>query len=196
MTDSPLKLGFTATEFEAYVDAVVGPRMKAWRPRGVVLHNTYLPDLKMFEGYIASGKWTAPQLVENWWTRYRQLGWRSGPHLFVARDKIWLGSALWTRGTHSPSFNWTHWAVELIGDYDKEVLPPELRANAEHACACLFAMLGRAPNFESFRFHGEDPRTTHKHCPGKNVGPKGAWIAAIEEEMHKLDPGEHGSHPH
>lgn len=189
MTDRPLCLGFTPEEFSIYVDGIVTHKMGAWRPRGVCLHNSYLPDLLMFENYLSSGEWTAQQLVLNWWSRYIKLGWRSGPHLFVARDKIWTGTALWTRGTHSPSFNATHWAVELIGDYDREVLPPELRANAVSAIADLYAMLGRAPNADNFKFHGEDPRTTHKHCPGKNVGPKADWIGDIAAAMH--DPHEH-----
>lgn len=191
MTDSPLKLGFTKDGFSEYVEKVVAPKMSAWRPRGVVLHNTWAPDLKTFEGYIASGKWKAEQLVENWWTRYRQLGWRSGPHLFVARDKIWLGSALWTRGTHSPSFNSTHWAVELIGNYSIEILPDEIRDNAVSAIADLYAMLGHEPSLDNFKYHGEDPRTSHKLCPGKNVGGKLAWIDAVRAEMQDHAPGEH-----
>ena len=186
MTDNPLKQGFTREDFTRYVNETVAPHMGVWRPRGVCLHNSYLPDLLMYEGYIASGKWRPEQLVENWWTRYRKLGWRSGPHLFVARDLIWTGTALWNRGTHSPSFNATHWAVELIGDYDREILPPELRANAVSAIADLYAMLGRAPSPDNFKFHGEDPRTTHKHCPGKNVGSKAGWISDIEASMHDL----------
>jgi hypothetical protein len=163
--------------------------MKAWRPRGCVLHNTYNPTLKQVENYIVSKRWTFDQLIENWWTRYRKLGWSSGPHLFIMPDRIWIATPLWIRGTHSPSYNATHWGVELVGDYETEKCPEPLRDNAVHAMACLFATLGHEPNSSTLRFHGEDPRTTHKGCPGSNVWPKSWWEHNIEERMASLYPG-------
>jgi hypothetical protein len=190
VTIAPLKIGYTPAEFQHYCETELPKRMKAWRPRGCVLHNTFNPNLKQVEHYIASGKWRFDQLIENWWTRYRQLGWYSGPHLFVMPDRIWVATPLWIRGTHSPSYNATFWGVELVGDYDTEQLPEPLRSNAVHAMACLYAMLGHEPTPENFKFHGEDPRTLHKNCPGRAVHPKVWWDVAIEKRMAELHPGE------
>jgi hypothetical protein len=76
-----------------------------------------------------------------------------------------------------------------VGEYDTEKLPDSLRDNAVHAMACLYAMLGHEPNAANFRFHGEDPRTSHKHCPGADVHPKSWWDAAIERRMAELYSG-------
>lgn len=189
MTIAPLKLGFTKPDFAAYVQDVVSHKMGAWRPRGVVLHNTAMPSLKMVEGYINSKRWTFEQLIDNWWVRYIKSGWYSGPHLFIMPDKVWVATPLWVRGTHSPSYNATMWGIELVGDFSTEALPSALRDNAVHAMACLFGMLGQEPTATNFRFHGEDPRTTHKGCPGKNVHPKADWDKAIEAKMAELFPG-------
>jgi hypothetical protein len=66
-----------------------------------------------------------------------------------------------------------------------------IRDNAEYAIACLFGMIGHEPDQQTFRFHGEDPRTTHKGCPGKNVGSKQGWIMDVESRMAELYPGSH-----
>lgn len=191
MTIEPLKLGFTQDTFDAYVDTVVCHYMKAWRPRGIVLHNTFQPNLKTVEGYISSKRWTFPQLIDNWWQSYIKHGWPAGPHLFIMPDMIWAATPLWMKGTHSPSFNSAYWGIELVGDYSTEALPADLRANAVFAAACLFNMLGHEPSPQTLKYHGEDPRTTHKGCPGKNVGPKAQWEADIEKRMAELHPGEH-----
>jgi hypothetical protein len=188
MTVEPLKLGFSRDEFTTYCDKL---KMGAWRPRGCVLHNTYLPTLAMVNGYLTSGRWRFDQLIDNWWVRYKKLKWSSGPHLFIMPDKIWVATPLPIKGTHSPSFNSAYWGVELVGDYSTETLPKALRDNAVHAMACLFSMLGHEPSPQTLKFHGEDPRTSHKGCPGKNVGPKSQWEADIEKRMAELNPGEH-----
>ena len=189
MTVAPLKVGFTPSDFQHYCETDLPQQMSAWRPRGATLHNTFNPTLRQVEHYIVSNKWTFDQLIENWWTRYRKLKWFSGPHLFIMPDRIWVATPLWIRGTHSPSWNATHWGIELVGDYDTEKLPDSLRDNAVHAMACLYAMIGHEPNEWNLKFHGEDPRTSHKSCPGKGVHPKIWWERAIEDRMAKLYPG-------
>ena len=183
MTIAPLKLGFTPEAFTAYVKTL--GRLE-WPAKAVTIHNTFMPNLKMVDDYIAAKKWTPEQLIENWWTMYRQKGWYSGPHIFVFRDKIYVASPLTLRGTHSPSFNKDHFGIELLGDYSKEILPDSIRSMGAHAAAVLLNKIGAHANMKTVKFHGDDPKTTHRGCPGKNVGTKADWIAAIEAAQRKL----------
>ena len=169
--------------------------MATWRPRGCVLHNTWAPKLSQWPGIVNGKPITEAQRIDNMAVRWKKLGWRSGPHLFIAPDRIWTATPLWQRGTHAPSFNATHWGIELVGEYDTEILPDSLRDNAVQAMAFLYAMLGHAPTSESFRFHGEDPRTAHKGCPGRAVHPKSWWMEAIGRRMTDLYPGGDESTP-
>lgn len=188
MTIKPIAKGMSAQEFKTYVDGDVTARMGAWRPRGVVLHNTAAPTLAQF--YKNKDKpLSGEQRVKNMWVSYERAGWAGGPHLVVTDREILLGNPLWLRGTHSPSWNATFWGLEMAGDFDKEALPPALRDNAVQAMAALYAMLGHEPDNNTFHFHKEDPRTTHKGCPGKNAGVKANWIEWIQEAMAKQHPG-------
>lgn len=184
MTVEPLKLGFDQAGFAEYCKKQ-GP-MK-WTPIGVTLHTTFLPNLAKVDEYLASKKWTQAQLVDNWWQTYKKNRWYSGPHLFAFRDRVVVGTPLTLRGTHSPSFNKNRFGLELVGDYTKETLPPDIRANAVNAIACLYKfVIKAAPTAANFTYHGEDPRTSHKSCPGKMVGPKAAWLKEITAAMAKL----------
>ena len=165
MTIAPLKIGFTPDEFTAYVK-------KLGRLEWPVNHFQV---------------WHVPeQLIENWWTMYRQKGWYSGPHIFVFRDKIYVATPLTLRGTHSPSFNKDHFGIELLGDYSKEILPDSIRSMGVHTAAVLLNKIGAHATMKTVKFHGDDPKTTHRGCPGKNVGTKADWIAAIDAAQKKL----------
>lgn len=184
-----LKQGYGRAEFRRYVENGVAKEMGVWRPRGCVLHNTWAPSLKTWNEDKTVRHIDEPQRIENMAVRWKKNGWRSGPHLFIDQEEIWTATPLWMRGTHSPSWNATHWGIELVGEYDTEKLPDSLRDNAVHAMACLYVMLGHEPTSQNFKFHGEDPRTSHKGCPGRNVYPKEWWEAAIEKMMSELCPG-------
>ena len=190
MTIPPLAVGYDKAGFQAYVENTVAKKMGAWRPRGVVLHNTDAPTLAQF--YKAGSKpLSGPQRVKNMWVSYERQGWSGGPHLVITDREILLGNPLWLKGVHSPSWNATFWGVELAGNYSVEKFPDALDDLATHALACLYAMIGREPNNDTFKFHREDPRTTHKTCPGKNVGTKAQWVKDIAARMAALHPGGH-----
>jgi hypothetical protein len=190
---------FTPLEFEKYLETEVAKTMSAWRPRGVVLHNTDAPTLANWPGIWPKGSKqagqpiTVSQRLKNIQHGYEVRGWKSGPHLFVDTKQINVFNPINARGTHSPSFNTTHWGIELVGDYAKEIMPPELRHNAVVAIALLYAMLGHIPSATNFYFHKDDPRTSHKGCPGKNAGPKDAWIKEVREAMASINFDEHGA---
>jgi hypothetical protein len=184
-----IKRGFTAPQFLVYLQDEVASKMGAWRPRGAVLHNT---GTMKWPG-IVKGKTIAPeQRLDNMSVDWVARGFNGGPHLVIAPDgMIWAAWPLWKQGTHSPSYNSTFWGVEMVGDFDAEPFPAPLHASTVAALAGLYAMIGHEPTLETFHFHKDDPRTTHKRCPGKNVGTKDSWFVAVKAAMHEINPGEH-----
>jgi hypothetical protein len=192
MTIEPLKQKVSVEELRKIL-AGSKAKMK-WKPQGVVLHNTWLPNLAMVEDYLAGTnkhgknsklkKISEGQLIDNWWVSYKRMGWYSGPHLFIFPTGIWIASPLNDRGTHSPSFNRTRFGVEMIGEYDKELLPENIKNYTAEAIRALLDFIGVPVNATTLKFHGEDPRTSHKGCPGKNARDKSVWI--------KLIGGSHG----
>jgi lysozyme family protein len=183
-----IRRGFTPEQFRTYLEKEVAPQIAAWRPRGIVIHNT---GAMKWPG-VANGKTITPeQRLENMSVDWVRRKFNGGPHLVVSPDgMIWAVWPLWKQGTHSPSFNATYWAIEIVGDFNIETPPEKQRAAALSASADMLSMLGRTPNDETVKFHKEDPRTTHKVCPGKNLGTKAAWIKDMSAMMAKANPGE------
>lgn len=173
-----VNLGFTVEEFKIYLRDIVAPKMGAWRPRGVVLHNTGL-----------NPHWTADvsnlraiQLMKNTSVTWASPpnSWSSGPHLMIGKNGYIVASTpLWIRGTHSPSFNFTHWGIEMVGDYDIEQFPDAQCSAVVSVIKALMQMLGHEINSDTFKLHKEDPKTKHKHCPGAHCGDKPTWLARL-----------------
>jgi len=172
--------GFASADFTAYLQTVA---FSAWRPQFVVVHNTYIPNLADWHSVAGSKRMLG---LESYYRDTQK--WSAGPHLFVADDLIWVFTPLNTPGVHSPSWNAISWGVEMVGDYSTEPFGPAVRANAVAALAGLHELAGLDPH--AIRFHREDPLTTHKHCPGKNL-VKAELIQSIVDRMAADDPGEH-----
>jgi hypothetical protein len=120
-----------------------------------------------------------------------EMHWSAGPHLFVADDLIWVFTPLTTSGVHSPSWNGLAWGVEMVGEYEVEPFSPAVRENTVDALATLHLSRGLDP--DNLRFHKEDPRTTHRSCPGRHVD-KADLIRRVHERMGQgtsADSGEH-----
>jgi N-acetylmuramoyl-L-alanine amidase CwlA len=172
--------GFTAADFEQYARSI---HLTLWRPQFVVLHNTSNPRLA--DWHQVSGQ----QRMQNLQHYYRDIEhWSAGPHLFVADDLIWVFTPLDTAGVHAPSWNSVSWGVELVGDYATEDFSRAVQANAVSALATLHALAGIDP--ESLRLHKDDPRTTHKNCPGANI-VKSDVITSVSAALADNYPGEH-----
>jgi len=172
--------GFTAAQFPDYVAST---QFGAWRPQFVVLHNTFIPKLSEWHSVPGLARMKALQHF------YRDIqGWSAGPHLFVADDLIWAFTPLNTPGVHSPSWNAISWGVELVGDYSVEQLTPASQENAVTALAALHASIGLDPS--GLRLHKEDPKTTHKGCPGSNI-VKADVIQWIIDRMAATHAGDH-----
>lgn len=172
--------GFTASEFKDYVQTV---HLITWRPQFTVLHNTYIP--KLADWHDVPGE----RRMRNLQSYYRDAQrWSAGPHLFVADDLIWVFTPLDTPGVHSPSWNAISWGVELVGDYSAEQINSAVQANAASALAALHALAGLHP--DALKLHKEDPKTTHKNCPGLNI-VKNDVINLVSAALEVSFPGEH-----
>lgn len=178
--------GFTPEDFRAYV---AGLTYSAWRPQGIVLHNTGAPTLVQWK----ATKGGTRQRLLNLTGYYRdQMHWMAGPHLFIDDQRIWVFTPLNARGTHSPSWNATHWGIEMVGDYAREAFNPNVRDLAVQAMAIM--LQARGLSTDTIRFHKEDPLTDHD-CPGKNV-KKPDMIARVKNAMiGDEDNGDHTPAP-
>ncbi len=182
-----LKQSFTLAQFKDYLAKEVAPRMSAWRPRGVVLHNT---GKMVWPGFDARGvKLTPAQRIDNISVTWVANNFPAAPHLMISPDgmihTVW---PLWLKGTHSPSWNDTFWGVEMVGDFDFEPFFDTHRLAVTGALQALYAMLGHQATPDTFHLHKEDPKTTHKRCPGVNCGTKETWLARINETTASTSP--------
>lgn len=183
---------FTPNDFEK---CVANLKFGLWRPRFVVVHNTSAPDLKTWNGWQAR----KPPITDEKWAQnlvgyYRdQQHWSAGPHLFVTPAGILAFSPLTGPGTHSPAWNSITWGVETVGEFEHEPFAGAVRDNLVAALAILHAAAGLQPlpyerGVRGLHFHKEDPVTTHKSCPGKNM-IKADLIAAVQREIEHRHPG-------
>lgn len=189
----------TVAAFAAYVDTVP---IGLWRPKFIVTHNTSTPDLATYAKWQARGT-TDEQWMQNLVGYYRdQQGWSAGPHLFVTPRSICAFTPLNMPGTHSPSWNAISWGVETVGEFEREPFDGATKAFLTGALGVLHMKSGLQPlpyvlGREGLHFHKEDPNTTHKSCPGKNmvkadlVADVEAWLANYSAGDHHVVPAEH-----
>ena len=80
----------------------------------------------------------------------------------------------------------------MLGEYETEAFDSgrglAVQRNAVAALSILCRTLGFDP--ATIRLHKEDPKTTHKGCPGKHV-VKSNIIREVTEALHSANPGEH-----
>jgi len=183
---------FSPDAFEKYVASL---KFGLWRPKFVVVHNTSAPDLKTWQGWQAR----KPPVTDEKWAQnlvgyYRdQQHWQAGPHLFVTPGGILAFSPLTGPGTHSPAWNSISWGVETVGEFEREPFAGPVRDNLIAALAILHAAAGLSPlpyqrGVRGLHFHKEDPVTTHKSCPGKNM-VKADLVAAVQAEILRRHSG-------
>jgi hypothetical protein len=188
---------FTPDQFEAYV---AGLKFGLWRPRFVVVHNTSAPDAKTWQGWQTR----KPPVTDEKWAQnlvgyYRdQQKWSAGPHLFVTPKGILVFSPLTGPGVHSPAWNSISWGVETVGEFQTDPFTGPIRDNLVAALAILHAAAGLQPlpyerGVRGLHFHREDPLTSHKSCPGKNM-VKADLVKAVQAEILRRHPG--GGHQH
>ena len=75
-----------------------------------------------------------------------------------------------------------------MGDYSTENLNAGVQENVAQALAALYVLGGITP--DALRLHKEDPKTTHKDCPGTRI-VKSDVIAQVTASLSDKFPGEH-----
>ena len=159
----------------AHIRAV---RLDAWAPDFIVLHNTGAPTLAQRPHGLTR------RHIENLADFYgRVQHWHAGPHWFVDQNGCWAFSPLSAPGVHSPSWNGRSWGVEMLGDYDREDFDAGPGARVAANAVFLLAALSERAGLDShtLRLHREDPKTSHKDCPGRAVS-----AAAVIARVHAL----------
>jgi hypothetical protein len=156
---------YTRAEFAAHVADL---RWTDWKPSGVTLHNTAGPTLAQ---WAESGP-NHDARIRNLESYYeQQLGWHSGPHLFISRNFINGFANILLPGVHASCFNRTHIGVEMVGDFNAEEFESGdgalVRDNAIFAVATLMKKLGLDPKTD-LNFHVQCAHDNHD-CPGKKV---------------------------
>ena len=62
--------------------------------------------------------WQGSGSMLHYWNLYRSRGWKSGPHIFIAPDGIWLFTPINKRGTtSSPFLDKDSIHIEVVGRY-------------------------------------------------------------------------------
>ncbi|MGA2412664.1 MAG: peptidoglycan recognition family protein [Candidatus Binataceae bacterium] len=171
---------FSPDDFDNYVRNL---SFTAWRPRFVVVHNTGIPTLAQRpDGFTQ-------QHIRNLEAFYRDTQkWSAGPHCFIDQNGIWVFTPLTVSGVHSPSWNSISWGVETLGDYMKDQFTDPIHANLAACLATLHASIGL--DIHSLHFHKEDPKTTHRDCPGIHLN-KDALINDVHSLIVTRESGEH-----
>jgi hypothetical protein len=175
-----------------------------WKPSVIIWHNTGLPTIQQWEkSYQDDLKRklepgiTRINSLEHWF-KIKQ-GWKSAPHWFVYKDKVWAFTPSNKKGTGSPSWNGTGIHIEMIADFSKEDDDSGDGLLIKNNTIALTAMLcdkiglkpesGEVISEKPFRttgtifLHKQDPRTTHD-CPGHDIAvDKDAMIDSVLEYM-------------
>ncbi len=150
-------------------------------PRGIVLHNTAAPTLAQW-AEAGPNHDARIRNLRSWYEKTQR--WKGGPHWFVSRDWINEFDGPLEHGTHSPSFNKSHFGIEMVGDFEKEAFDTGDGAKVRDNAVFLMAVLCRKFGWDPAKviiLHKEDPATTHD-CPGKNVH-KADVIARVVAQM-------------
>ena len=154
---------WSTISFKDYLKTIKKPAFA----KAVCIHHCGAPSLAQRpKGFII-------QHLHNLKSYYSsQLGWRSGPHLFIDEDEIFGMTPLTETGVHAVSFNRNSIGIEVLGDYDTEdPLTGRGRKCFEvtaRTTKLLLDWLGLPINSSTILFHRDDPKTS-KSCPGKKV---------------------------
>lgn len=190
---------FTIPQLRDYVMNEV--KMGSWRPSFVVVHNTDEPTKALYlSDWIHRKNWSPEIWDDNLSSYYAGQGWKAGPHFFVLPDgRVLAFSPMIQPGTHTPSWNSRSIGVETVGDYDHEDFDPLTKDTLVQTLSILHEKLGLIPEefvlgVRGLHFHREDPKTSHKNCPGKNI-VKQDLVAAVVAAMQDDNPGGHSHVP-
>lgn len=117
------------------------------------------------------GQWKRGEVSINYYKKlYESKGWKTGPHLFVASEGIYLFTDINIQGTHANAGNKGSIGIELIGNYDKR--PPHGKTwdNTKKVLKILLSKFNL--KLKDIHFHRKyNPK---KSCPGKAITQR--WV--------------------
>ena len=147
----------TKKEFTEYIE-----RKKITREIDkIVLHHTW-DTIK---------QWKRGEISCDYYKKiYEAKGWKSGPHLFVAPEGIWLFTDINIQGTHANKGNKGSVGIEMLGRYDEKFPSGKVWENTKTALKVLLKKFNLKP--KDIHFHRE--YNPDKSCPGKAVTKK--WL--------------------
>jgi len=174
-------------EFKEYLDK---KDFGSLPPNFLVIHHTINPT---------EDSWDGEKSMDSLKKFYENKGWSAGPHIFVAKDGIWLFTDMYEVGIHAGAGNatwknrnsgttWQGWGddfvknelisysigIEVVGNYDGAVWSGDIKENALGTINSLCERL-EIPRNKIF-FHRD---FSTKSCPG--------WAITKEWLNEKLD---------
>ena len=181
-----VKKAFTLLELKSYINSLNFD----WKPSLIVWHNTALPTIeqweKNYQNDLKNKLEPGITRINNLENYFKGMGWPSGPHWFVYKDKVWAFTPSNMKGTHSPSWNGISIGIEMIADFSKEDDDSGIGLLIKNNTIALTAMLCDKLNLNPetcIRLHKEDTKTTHD-CPGHNIAvDKDVMIDSVLEYM-------------
>jgi N-acetylmuramoyl-L-alanine amidase CwlA len=139
-------------EFKAYIK---GKNFSPNNPNKLVLHHTWRPDEKT---------WNGQTTINGLKKYYEGLGWSSAPHIFLAPDGIWLFTDMNTQGVHAGEGNFRSIGIEVVGDYDQREWSGQIK---EYAVAVIKALMEELKITEDgIKRHAD---YSSKTCPGLKI---------------------------
>lgn len=161
---------------EAFEDYVRRYDFGATPPDKLVIHHTWKPT---------RDEWSGQHTILALKQYYESQGWQAGPHLFIAREGIWLFSPMDRDGVHSSELNARSIGIEVVGDYDREKWVGIIKRHAIGAIKVLLGCL-HIPQ-ERIHFHRE---VAAKSCPGWAITKE--WLFAELADSFSDVPSETG----
>jgi len=140
------------------------PAICSW-VKCVVIHHTYRP---------VPADWRGLQSMESLKRYYTQLGWDSGPQLFICADSqnpayngIYQLTALSEVGIHAGVCNSYSWGIEVVGDYDSKPWSLQTTHMVAQSVAHLMNWINLPVTAQTIKGHRDcnSPKT----CPGKAI---------------------------
>ena len=188
------KVFATIAEFLDYLDDI---KFGAWRPQFVTVHHTGAPTLKnWYDWQNRKVPVTDEQWLRNLAAYYgNELGWSAAPHFFFTPEHYCVLSPPEKRGVHAASFNGLSWGVEMVGNFDTEAFPYELRTRYVAGLACLHIATGLKVlpyqrGVQGMHFHRNDPKTS-KTCPGRLIDQ----VSLADEVVARIEKMTEGEAP-
>jgi hypothetical protein len=163
------------------------------KPAFITLHNTSIPTIQLWLSWSPAKR---QQYILNMQPYYEHMGWRGGPHFFVApQDDICAFgfNDLMAAGTHASCFNNVSIGIEMVGEFDSEAFDSgpgaQVADNAIYLMALLHNKIGITPapygyNQRGLHFHIECKADNHD-CPGRLV-LKPDVVARVTAKMAEL----------